>query len=103
MSVELGLVTEPNPGQNSAENTSEVEQLAIDELEGATAVLLVPAGGQLGVVQTDGLLAHYLLAGGFAQFDPVLQKEGSFKNGKIEKQFSPKITEFKTVQQHRKR
>ena len=73
VSIELGLVAEPNSGQNSAENTPQVEQIAIDELEGTAAVLLVPAGGQLGVVQTDGLLAHDLLAGGFAQLDPVLQ------------------------------
>ena len=75
MSVELGSVAETNSGQNAAENAPEVEELPIDHLEGAGAVLLIPGAGDgdLGVVQSDGLLADNLLAGSFAQGDPILR------------------------------
>ena len=77
MSVELGSVAETNSGQNAAENTPEVEELPIDHLERAGAVLLIPGAGagDLRVVQSDGLLADYLLAGSFAQGNPILRNK----------------------------
>ena len=75
VAVELGFVAEPNTGQNTAENTPQVEQFSVDELEGTTAVLLIPGAQHRGVEQSDGLPADSLVTGRFSQLDSVLQNK----------------------------
>ena len=72
VAVQLGFVGEPNPGQNTAEDTPQVEELPIDKLERTAAVLLVPGAQHRGVEQSYGMLADSLVTGRFSQVDSVL-------------------------------